>query len=62
MCIRDSPCEYCLNNQQDEYGSFYCAEGSALDEDEMARFLSRDVAQCPFFEPGNEYSIVKKQN
>ena len=31
------PCEYCLNNQQDEYGSWYCAEGGALDEDEMAR-------------------------
>ena len=34
------PCEYCLNNQQDEYGSWYCAEGGALDEDEMARYLS----------------------
>ena len=29
------PCEYCLNNQPDEYGSWYCAEGGALDEDEM---------------------------
>ena len=27
------PCELCLNNLQDEYGSYYCAQGSALDED-----------------------------
>ena len=26
------PCEACLNNQQDEYGSWYCAEGGALDK------------------------------
>jgi len=22
------PCELCLNNIQDEYGSYYCAEGA----------------------------------
>ncbi len=51
------PCEFCLNNLQDEYGSYYCAQGGALDEDEMARYLSRSTA-CPFFEPGDEYKIV----
>ena len=45
------PCEYCLNNQQDEYGSWYCAEGGALDEDEMARYLSHTTSACPYFEP-----------
>lgn len=49
------PCEYCLNNQQDEYGSWYCAEGGALDEDEMARYLSHTTLSCPYFEPGDEY-------
>ena len=44
------PCELCLNNLQDEYGSYYCAQGSALDEDEMARYLSCRTAACPFFE------------
>lgn len=56
------PCELCLNNLQDEYGSYYCAQGSALDEDEMARYLSCRTAACPFFEPGDEYKIVAKQN
>ncbi len=58
----NDPCEVCLNNVQDEYGSYYCAEGGSLDEDEMARYLSRSTAVCPFFEPGDEYKIVHKQN
>lgn len=40
------PCELCLNNLQDE----------------MARYLSCRTAACPFFEPGDEYKIVAKQN
>lgn len=28
----NDPCEICLNNVQDEYGSWYCAQGSCLDE------------------------------
>ena len=55
----NDPCEICLNNVQDEYGSWYCAQGSCLDEDEMARYLSRSTAACPFFEPGDEYKIVQ---
>lgn len=50
------PCEACLNNQQDEYGSYY------WDEDEMARYLSRTTSACPYFEPGDEYKIVRRQN
>ena len=55
------PCEYCLNNQQDEYGSWYCAEGGALDEDEMARFLASDTGSCPFWRPGDDYLTARKQ-
>ena len=55
-------CEQCLNNVQDEYGSYYCAQGGELDEDEMARYLSSATHACPFYEPGDEYTIVKKQN
>lgn len=57
----NDPCEICLNNVQDETGSYYCAEGGSLDEDEMARYLARTTAACPFFEPGDEYKIVNKQ-
>ena len=33
-----------------------------LDEDEMARYLSRTTSACPYFEPGDEYKIVRRQN
>ena len=47
------PCEYCLNNQQDEYGSFYCAEGGALDVGrEWPANLSHTTSACPYFESG----------
>ena len=43
------PCELCLNNLQDEYGSYYCAQGSALDEDEMARLSLLPHRRLPLF-------------
>ncbi len=58
----NDPCEVCLNNVQDEYGSWYCAQGPALDEDEMAHYLAYRISACPFFEPGDEYKIIHKQN
>ena len=58
----NDPCEFCLNNQQDEYGSYYCAQGSALDEDEMAQFLRGDSPACPFYHPGeSDYYLSSKQ-
>ena len=56
------PCELCLNNLQDEYGSYYCAQGSALDEDEMAQVLRGDYPACPFYHPGeSDYYLSSKQ-
>lgn len=56
------PCQYCLNNLEDEYGMQYCARAGVLDEDEMARYLSGRTTECPFFEPGDDYTIVRRQN
>ena len=58
----NDPCEICLNNVQDEYGSWYCAQGGCLVEDVMARYLSGSTAACPFFESGDVNKIVQKQN
>ena len=55
------PCELCLNNVQDEYGSYYCAQGAALDEDEMARFLSSQAGDCPYWRPGDDYRTARRQ-
>ncbi|MCQ2422549.1 MAG: DUF6472 family protein [Lachnospiraceae bacterium] len=55
-----SNCEYCLFYEYDEEDEcYYCTKD--LDEDEMAHFLAGHHFECPFFQYGNEYSIVKKQ-
>ena len=54
-------CESCVFYLYDEeYDDYVC--DMDLDEDEMARYLSRSTAACPFFESGDEYKIVQKQN
>ena len=55
-------CDICLNNVTDEYGEPYCARAAALDEDEYVLLMARSDAPCPFFEPGDEYKIVRRQN
>ena len=55
-----SNCEYCMFYEYDEeYECFTCTKD--LDEDEMAHFMAGHHFECPFFQYGNEYSIVKKQ-
>ena len=54
-------CEFCAHYEYDDEMDCYVCEMN-LDEDEMARYLSRSTAACPFFEPGDEYKIVQKQN
>ena len=53
-------CELCLHNVQDEYGDYYC--DVQLDEDEYARYLARRNPACPYYQPGDEYALVRKQN
>ena len=49
-----------MNYSYDEdYDEYMC--DVSLDEDEMAHFLMREFKECPYYKPGNEYSIVKKQ-
>ncbi len=55
-------CDFCVNNQTDEDGERYCVYAGAMDEDEMVRLMTRKDAGCPFFEPGDEYKLVQKQN
>ena len=54
-------CESCVFYLYDEeYDDYVC--DMDLDEDEMARYLSHTTLSCPYFEPGDEYKIVQKQN
>ena len=55
----DNTCESCRNGVfDDEYDEYACT--LMLDEDEFLRVLQAKT--CPFFEPGDDYSIVRKQN
>ena len=50
-------CEQCGNYE--DYECYTCEVD--LDEDEMARFLSNSYTDCPYYRPGDEYLIVRKQ-
>lgn len=53
-------CEQCNNYVYDEDYECYVCEMD-LDEDEMARFLADDFRDCPYYQPGDEYLIVRRQ-
>ncbi len=55
-----SNCEQCNNYVYDEDYECYTCEMD-LDEDEMARFLADSYRDCPYYQPGDEYLIVRKQ-
>ena len=53
-------CEFCANFVSDDEFGDYC--NINLDEDEMARFLTRSTDTCHYFQLYDEYKIVRKQN
>lgn len=53
-------CETCRNYVYDEDYEYYICEMD-LDEDEMYRFLSSSMTNCPYYQLDNEYLIVRKQ-
>ena len=53
-------CEECnFYTYDDDYECSTCEQD--LDEDEMARFLADEFRDCPYYQPGNEYLVVRKQ-
>ncbi len=53
-------CEFCGNYEYDEESDCYICQVS-LDEDEMCRFLRGQEFACPYYRPGDEYRIVRRQ-
>ena len=54
-------CELCANYVYDGDADCYsCAV--ELDMDEYEAFLSGRFSRCPYYGPGDEYTIVRKQN
>lgn len=55
-----SNCDFCMNYEyDDEYECYTCIMD--LDEDEMELFITGRFKSCPYYRPGNEYTIVRKQ-
>lgn len=55
-----SNCDCCMHYvYNEEYNCYECEAN--LDEDEMGRFLRGSFDNCPYFRPGDEYLIVRKQ-
>lgn len=57
---RISSCDICMNYTYDEDYECYTCEVD-LDEDEMAHFMQDTYYNCPYFQMGDEYKIVRKQ-
>ena len=54
-------CESCLNYEFDEeYGDYYCIVN--MDEDDYGKIGYFAQKGCPYYHPGDEYTIVRKQN
>lgn len=53
-------CELCVNYSYDaQYDEYVCSID--MDEDEALRLLTYKRYNCPYYRPGDEYTIVKKQ-
>lgn len=57
---RATNCESCMNYEYDEEYEYYVCSKN-LDEDEMYRFVRGEFRDCPYYQFGDEYQIVKKQ-
>ncbi len=54
-------CDNCSHwDYDDECDEYYCT--ADLDEDEICRFYECGATQCPYYDPYDEYGIVRKQN
>ncbi len=55
-----SNCELCAHYLYDEDDDeYYCNVN--LDEDEYERYMSRQYKECPYFDPDDEYKVVRHQ-
>ncbi|MBU5627622.1 hypothetical protein KQI82_11945 [Oscillibacter sp. MSJ-2] len=55
-----SKCEDCFHYDYDEEIDA-CVCEMDLDEDEMARFLRAEADRCPYYQPGDDYTLARRQ-
>ena len=55
-----SACEQCRHySYDDDCGTYVC--DAELDEDEMERFITDTFRNCPYYDPDDDYKIVRHQ-
>jgi uncharacterized OB-fold protein len=58
-----SRCDDCMHFTYDyEYECWDCGMSMNMDEDDYMRITTDSHSYCPYYRPGNEYTIVRKQN
>lgn len=58
-----SNCDYCLYYVYDEeFDEYICSAAGDMDEDDYVRFQTGTDRSCRYYRPGDEYTIVRKQN
>lgn len=55
-----SNCDSCVYNVYDEYDEAYYCE-AYMDEDDVAKMMSGDNRECPYYQLDDEYRIVRHQ-
>ncbi len=53
-------CEECMNYYYDDEEEYYTCSVQ-LDQDEMSQFMRGTFSECPYYRPGDDYTIVRKQ-
>jgi hypothetical protein len=56
----NAKCERCAHYVYDEEFEEYTCDVD-LDEDEMEKFMTDTFRDCPYYDPDDEYKIVKHQ-
>ena len=59
--MASSNCDYCSHYVYDDEFDYYTCDVN-LDEDEAVKFMQGSFDDCSFYDPYDEYKIVRKQN
>ena len=58
--MKQTSCDSCSNYRyDDEYEEYQCDVN--MDEDDQMRFMCSSEYSCPYYQPDDEYKIVRHQ-
>jgi len=56
-------CDTCMFLEYDEeFDDYICSAAGAMDEDDVVRLQLTAGKDCRYYRPGDDYTIVHKQN